>query len=308
MRFLFSMAFVFIVLAILFVLKLDTTAVKDAVTSFRSRKPSLKKLTEEKKKSKFAVFATNIMTALETMNQVGSLYWLILLSFLLIIVGAFAGITFGNVWLSLVFGGLLASIPFIYVRMQYIEYKALLLDELETGLSVITSSIERLDNVVGGFEENIRFIQKPLKTIFEQFIYSVNHSVALNKAIDTMKEKVNNKVFNDWCDTLKLVSSDRNMKSALRPIVNRITDIKVASLEAKNILSEASGEFVGVMVLSVIFMFISYIAAPAGFSAMGFPLPSTEFMKTFFAIDILMMFIFWFRVFLLTKDIDFENV
>lgn len=308
MRFLFSMAFVFLVLAIILIGKLDTSAVKDMVTAIRNRKPSLKKLSEEKKKSKLSNFASNIITALETMNQIGNLYWLILLSFLLIIVGAFAGITFGNVWLSIALGIMLAMIPFIYVRLQYIDYKSLLIDELETSLSVITSSIERTGNIVSGFEENMLFIQKPLRNIFEQFLYSVNHNIPVDRAIDTMKAKVNNKVFTDWCDTLKLVSKDRNMSGGLRPIVNRVTDIKIASSGAKNILQEANSEFISVMVLSVIFMILSYIGAPIALDALGFSLESTEFMKTLFAIDILMMFAFWFRSFLLTKDIDFEKI
>lgn len=308
MKLMFSLAFVCIVIAILRIFKLDTSAVADAISTVQNRKQSLKKQATTKKPNKLIDFAKNIVTALDTMGQIGSLYMLILLSFLLIVVGSFAGITFGNVWLSITFGIMLALIPFIYVRMQYIEYKSLLLDEMETGLSVITSSIERLDNIHSAFLENIRYINKPLRTVFEQFLYALDHSIPFDTAADRMKSKVNHSVFTDWCDTLKLVSRDRNMKTSLRPIVNRITDIKVATGEARNILKESNSEFVGVMMISLIFMAASYLGAPAALAAIGFPLKSTDFMGTLLAFDLLMLFICWLRAFLLTKDIDFESI
>lgn len=170
MRILFSLAFICIVAAILIGFRMGASAIGEAITGMQNKNQSLKKQATKKKHGKLASFAKNIIIALETMGQMGSLYRLVLLSFLLIVVGAFAGITFGNVWLSITFGIMLAMIPFIYVRMQYIDYKALLLDEMETGLSVITSSIERLDNIFLAFEENIKFINKPLQTVFQQFL------------------------------------------------------------------------------------------------------------------------------------------
>ncbi len=308
MKLLFGIAFVLLVLAILIIFKVDTALIKDNVNKIQNQKQTLKKQSINKKDGKFKVAFKNIVLALDTMGQIGSLYFIILISFLLIIMGAFAGLTFGNIYFAIVCAIMLASIPFIYVRMQYIEYKALLLDEMEIALSVITSSIERTDNIMSAFEENIDDIGKPLQNVFLRFMYSVNHNMPIEQAIDDMKTKITHSVFIDWCDNLKRVSKDRALKTSLRPIVDRITNIKIATGEAMNILNEANAEFKGVTFLSIIFMALSYKVIPFILSKVDSAFHQASWINIIFAIDIFILFIFSIRTFTLTKDINFDEV
>ncbi len=304
MKFLFGISFILIVVAILIIFKIDVTTINKTLSSLKQNK-SLKKLAQQdNKKSKIGVFYKNILIALTAMGQMNNLYYIFLFSFLLIILGVFSGITFGNVYLAIVLGIALSLLPFIYVRMQYIEYKTLILDEMETGLSVITSSIERSENIEESFIENIENINKPLQTVFRQFLYAIQHNVPMDVAIDEMKDKINQSVFIDWCDNLKRCSKDRSLKTSLRPIVDRITDIKIASAEAKNILFEASGEFRAVSLISVVFMILTYWVLPAAFNSFGLNFDAS-FTDILMAIDIFMLFFFSLRTFLLTKDINF---
>lgn len=308
MKFLFAIAFLCLVICILIIFKVDTKSISDTLNNMQKKKPTLKKLSLKKKQGKIKTSFNNIVLALNTMGQIGSLYRIILISFLLIIMGAFAGFTFGNIYLSIVFAIILASIPFIYVRIQYIEYKALLIDEMEVALSVITSSIERTENIITAFEENVDNIGKPLQTVFLKFIYSVNHNIPMEQAIDEMKTKITHSVFIDWCDNLKRVHKDRSLISSLRPIVDRITNIKIATGEAKNILSEATSEFISVAVLSVVFMILSYLVIPNLLSSVDVPVKPAEWLKIVFAIDIFTLYFFSVRTFTLTKNINFEDV
>lgn len=306
MKLFFAISFIFFVVGILLIFKINSQAIIETVSLIRNIKPSLKKLTTVKKQGKLLLFVQNIVLALDTMGQLSKLYYIFLTSFLLIIVGLFAGITFGNVYLSMVFGIILAAIPFFFVRTQYVDYKALLLDEMETGLSVITSSIERTENITEAFKENLQNINKPLHDIFAQFIYSIEHNIPIDDAIDTMKGKISSTVFTDWCDALKNVSKNRTLKYSLRPIVYRIGDIKIASAEAKTILFEANGEFKAVAIFSVIFMLISYVVGPKLILSLGIIVDPAS-LNVLLAIDVLMLFIFSVRTFLLTRDINFED-
>lgn len=306
MKILFAIAFIFVVLGVLLLLRINTAAITEVVELFKNKKPSLKKLATIKKKSKLSKFISNIVLALDTMGQLSKLYYIFIASFLLILVGAFTGITFGNIWLSIAFGVVLAAIPFFFIRTQYVEYKELLLDEMETGLSVITSSIERTENIAEAFRENLPNINKPLHDIFAQFLYNIEHNIEVDDAIEKMKSKISNPIFTDWCDALKNVARNRTLKYALRPIVYRIGDIKIASAEATTILYEANGEFKAVAAFSIIFMIISYFIAPKMLLSIGIEVQTQAF-NVLLAIDILMLFIFAVRTFLLTRDINFEE-
>lgn len=306
MKLMFALAFIFVVIAILLLFKIDTAAIKEAVDMVRLRRKSLKQLATKKKRSKFTLFISNIVIALDTMGQLNRLYYIFLTSFLLIFIGAFTGITIGNVWLSVVFGVILASVPFFFIRSQYVDYKELLLDEMETGLSVITSSIERTENIAQAFRENLPNIEKPLHNIFAQFLYSIEHNIDIDVAVDTMKGKVTNPIFCDWCDALKNVSKNRTLKYSLRPIVYRIGDVKIATAEATTILYEANSEFKGVTIFSLLFMVVSYFIGPKLMESLGITI-SPQSINMLLAIDVLMLFIFSIRTFLLTRDINFEE-
>lgn len=304
MKILLSLAFIFIVIAILLLFKIDYQTIYTVISSIGKNK-TLKKLAKvNSKKSKSGKFYSDVVAALHAMGEINHLYYIILISSALTIIGAFVGISLGNIYLALVLGVALSLIPFIYVRFQYIEYKALILDEMETGLSVITSSIERSGNIEQAFVENVEYINKPLQTVFKQFLYSIQHNVPIDTAIDTMKSKLSHSVFIEWCDNLKNCDRDRSLKTALRPIVNRITDIKIASFEARNILYEVSGEFKAVSMISIFFMILTYWVLPSALRSFGLNF-NFKYMDFLIAADVCMLFFFSVRAFLLTKDIDF---
>lgn len=310
MRFFIGLSFIFIVILILYLLNINTSTIKDVITPLQSQKnKSLKQLINPKKKSKLAIAYHNIVLALNTMGQLGTLYTIILISFLAIFLGVFTGITlFGSISLSVALALMLASLPYIYTRIQYIEYKDLLRDELETSLSVITSSIERTDNIVDAFKENIENIGEPLNSIFLKFVYTVEHNVPITEAIDDMKIKISNPIFLDWCDALKSTSRDRTLKHQLRPIVHRITDVKIASANAKSILYTERRSFKSVMFMSLLFMLVSYVLIPWGLRALGVKHDMSTVIHIFLSIDILMLFFMNIKSIFLTKDIDFDNV
>lgn len=71
------------------------------------------------------------------------------------------------------------------------------------------------------------------------------------KAIDSLKQKVDNEVFHEWCDALAACQHDRGLKSTLTPIVTKLSDIRVVNSELELLLSEPRKEFI-IMVLLLI--------------------------------------------------------
>ena len=145
-----------------------------------------------------------------------------------------------------------AMIPFAYLKRTIRIYDTQLKDELETALSIVTTSYIRCENIVTAVEENIGEMKPPVSGIFETFLNEMTViSPDIVGAIYHLREKVRNTVFEEWCDTLILCQSDRTLKDTLMPVVSKLTDIRLVNNSLKTMLSENRREYY-VMVLLVI--------------------------------------------------------
>ena len=116
--------------------------------------------------------------------------------------------------------------------------------ELETALSIITTSYIRSDNLVSAVQENLSYLKPPVKGIFEGFVAETTViSPDIRQAIYHMKEKVKNSIYEEWCDTLIACQSDRNLKDTLMPVVSKLTDVRLVNNQLKTMLSEARREY-----------------------------------------------------------------
>lgn len=202
----------------------------------RNRKTSLKRQATHKT-SWLMGAVTRIKTMLSATGQRGKFYMLLLAALLLFIGGLLLGAVSGNYYLAPVLAFGLAAVPFVYLRFQYLKYQRLLLDELETALSVISVSYERTENILQAVEENIDNIQPPIRQVFTEFLLRVKYvDPNIEAAIEEMKTKINNSVFYEWCDELKRCNGNRNLKQGLRSCVSKLTNIKVVTNDLNTIL------------------------------------------------------------------------
>lgn len=82
------------------------------------------------------------------------------------IVGCVIAIMIDNPFLVPVFAIAFAMIPFIYAKRTVAYYDNHVKEELETALSIITTSYVRTDDIVSAVKENIQYLKPPVKDIF----------------------------------------------------------------------------------------------------------------------------------------------
>ena len=170
----------------------------------------------------------------------------------LFILGIFLSITMSNFFLLPVLSVGMAIIPFAYVMFLSNKWKKELNAELETALSIITTSYLRSEDILSAFEENINYINPPVADVFKGFLAQtklINSNIKL--AFEKLKTKIDHEVFQEWCDVLIACQDDKNMKVTLVPIVSKLSDMRVVGAELEYMLYEPVKEFITMAILLV---------------------------------------------------------
>ena len=158
--------------------------------------------------------------------------------------GIIVSILINNLFLAPVLSVTLAVLPFLYVANTLSLYDKQTKEELETALSIITTSYERCDNIIQAVKENPRYIKPPLREVFVSFVgESTAITSNVKKALYNMKEKVDNDIFREWVDTLIRCQDDRTLKDTLHPVVQKLADIRIVNSELSTMLASARNEY-----------------------------------------------------------------
>ena len=229
-------------------LKLTPERITGDLMRFVSPKQTLrdKVLTRKgkKKSRKITVELRRIKDALEQTGKGNQFAVACAASLLLMIVGCVIAIMIDNPFLVPVFAIAFAMIPFIYAKRTVAYYDNHVKEELETALSIITTSYVRTDDIVSAVKENIQYLKPPVKDIFAGFVAeNMMISSDVKQSIRHLKEKVNNSIFAEWCETLNACQDDRTLKDTLMPIVTKLTDVRIVNNEIKGMLSSARVEY-----------------------------------------------------------------
>ena len=160
------------------------------------------------------------------------------LSLILFAVGAVLALLIGNVYMVPILGIGFSLIPIWYLRSTAASYKKHLNEELETAISIITTSYLRTEDLIRSVKENLPYINEPVKANFEAFVYEAELINAnITSAINSLKMKIPNRVFHEWCGTLIQCQSDRSMKNTLPTINQKFSDVRVVQSELEAMAS-----------------------------------------------------------------------
>lgn len=248
MTFVYLICFLLLAVGAVLLLKLTPERITGDLMRFVSPKQTLrdKVLTRKgkKKSRKITVELQRIKDALEQTGKGNQFAVACAASLLLMIVGCVIAIMIDNPFLVPVFAIAFAMIPFIYAKRTVAYYDNHVKEELETALSIITTSYVRTDDIVSAVKENIQYLKPPVKDIFAGFVAeNMMISSDVKQSIRHLKEKVNNSIFAEWCETLIACQDDRTLKDTLMPIVTKLTDVRVVNNEIKGMLSSARIEY-----------------------------------------------------------------
>ena len=146
--------------------------------------------------------------------------------------GALLGLLFRNPLLSIVLAVGCYYIPLWLTQFNLYRYNRFINEELETALSLVTTSYTRSNDVLAAVEENLGHINEPVRGVFAAFCNNVKYVDANATAqIERMKGALDNKLFSQWCDSLILCQEDHTLRAALAPIVAKFSDQKAQQQE-----------------------------------------------------------------------------
>lgn len=238
-------------------LGISPIAFTDGLFSFLTRHPkSIKdEINEATKRKKPSFLRREIMEAQDILALTGrsSRFSIICAcSLLLFAVGASIAILMQNVFLVPVLAVGLMFLPFWYIRLTATHYKKNIAAELETALSIITTAYLRNEDILTAVEENIQYLNPPVRSVFAEFLTQVRLiNPDVDAALKGMKPKIENDVFHEWCDAIAACQYDRSLKTTLTPIVSKLSDMRIVNSELEYLVFEPRKEFI-IMALLVI--------------------------------------------------------
>jgi len=239
---------VLLIVAIVCFFKLTPEQVSDdiirVITPNDSLRDKARNMRGNKKKHPLYKKLIRMKTALAVTGKSKQFTLVCCASLILFAGGAILSIFINNIFLLPVLSVAFALLPFFYTTSTLSYYEKHTKEELETTLSIISTSYIRSDDIVSAVSENIQYIKPPLREVFQAFVGDATAiSSNTKRALMNLREKVDDEIFEEWCDTLIQCQDDRTLKDTLQPVVAKLTDVRVVNNELKTMLSSVRNEY-----------------------------------------------------------------
>ena len=258
MTVLVTIAFLLAVTGSFLLLSLSPFAFLEGLAAYiKPRKTSIRSRVEKSQKNRqpkgLKLLFIETREILRVTGKSGSFTALCILSMILIVVGAMIALTMNNGYLVPVLAGGLALLPFYYVKLTAGRHKKQINTELETALSIITTSYLRGKNtIIRAIEENQPYLNPPVAEVFRNFLLQAKLINSNTKeALEGLKAGIDNSVFHEWVDAVIACQDDYNLKSTLPPIVAKLSDIRVVTAELNLLLFEPLKEYITMVLLLI---------------------------------------------------------
>lgn len=196
------------------------------------------------------------------------------MSLILFAVGAVLALLIDNIYMVPILGIGFSLAPIWYLRSTAGTYKKHLNEELETAISIVTTSYLRTEDLIRSVKENLPFINDPVKINFEAFVFEAeNINANLTSAINSLKMKIPNRVFHEWCNTLIQCQSDRSMKNTLPNVIQKFSDVRIVQSELEAMMHGPRREAITMMFIVVANIPLLYFLNKDWFHALIYTTP-----------------------------------
>lgn len=243
-------------------------------------------------------------SVLELTGRYGKFGVICISSLLLLVLGALVAILLNNLFLLPVMAIGFALLPFWYILFTANSFHKNLNSELETALSIITTSYLRSESIITAVEENISYLNPPVAQVFEAFLAQsklINSNIRY--ALEQLKGKLHSEVYDEWLDAVIACQEDKTLKTTLIPIVIKLSDMRVVSAELDYHLYEPMKEFVTMAALLIGNIPLMYILNQSWFHTLMFT-PTGKFILAICAVA---LFVSTAAVVRLTKPIEYKR-
>ena len=281
---------------------------EDLTRSFASREPPISKRIGQLNHPREAKgIQKTVREAKEMMiltGRGGKFAALCALSLFLAAMGAVICIVIQNYFILPVLAVGMGLIPFWYVLFTSHSYKKLMNNEIETGLSIITSSYLRSESIITAVEENIHYLNPPVADVFRGFLAETGMiSADVKQALSNMKPKLDNYIFREWVDAAIACQDDKSLKSTLTPIIGKLSDMRIVAAELDYLMYEPFKEFITMAFLLVGNIPLLYFLNKDWYNV----LVNTGFGKGILAVCLLVLLISFAAVIRLTKPVEYKR-
>lgn len=239
---------VLLIISIALIMNLTPQQIADDLIKIISPKNRLRDEVKEIQgnRKKFSIYKIlmKIKSALSVTGKSEQFSFACFISLVLFAAGAMFSLLINNLFLLPSLSVAFALIPFFYTVNILSYYDKLTKEELETALSIITTSYIRSDDIILSVRENKQYIKPPLREVFKAFEGDATAvSSNIKQALLNLREKIDNEIFREWCDTLIQCQDDRTLKDTLLPIVSKLTDVRIVNSELKTMLTSVRSEY-----------------------------------------------------------------
>ena len=274
----YLLSFLLLAAGIVILLGITPETVTDDMMRFISPKQTLRDKAQiakgRKKSRRITREILHIKEALEVTGKGRQFTIACAASVVLVVAGCVIAVLLNNWFLIPVFAVAFAMLPFLFAKSTISAYEKHIREEMETALSIITTSYIRSDDIVGAVSENVTYLKPPMREIFQGFIGDATMiSSDVKEAIRNLKEKVDNDIYREWCDTLIACQDDRTLKDTLLPIVSKLTDVRIVNNELKTMLGEVRKEYWMMVCLVIVNIPLLYVLNKDWYHALMFTLP-----------------------------------
>ncbi|HWR57056.1 MAG TPA: hypothetical protein VN462_11130 [Negativicutes bacterium] len=274
----------------------------------QTRKPTMRiKIRDTIKKKKLRGIRLTIKEARDVLEITGrstKFGGICVISLFLLVLGALIAITMNNLFMLPVMAVGFALLPFWYILFTATAFKKNLNNELETALSVITTSYLRSESIITAVEENLPYLNPPVVQVLESFLAQsklINSNI--RHALEKLKGKLSSEVFDEWLDAVIACQEDRTLKTTLIPIVNKLSDMRIVSADLDYLLYAPMKEFITMAVLLVGNIPLIYVLNKSWFHTLIYTTPG----KFILAVCALAIFVSMAAVIRLTRPIEYKR-
>lgn len=275
---LYIICFVLLSAGIIFLLGLTPESITDDIMRIFAPEQTLRDkvlIAKNKKKShRITKMLLHTRDALTAVGKYGQFTLTCAASLVLLIAGCIVAVMVDNFFMIPVFALAFAAIPFLFARNTIKAYDKHIREEMETAMSIVTTSYIRTEDIVGSVKENLAYLKPPIKEIFAGFVGDTTMISSDTKAsLRNLRERIDNDIFAEWCDTLISCKDDRTLKDTLLPIVSKLTDVRIVNNELKTVLDAAKNEYLTMVLLVVGNIPLIYELNREWFNSLMFTIP-----------------------------------
>ena len=275
---LYLICFILLVAGTFLILELTPETVTDDIMHMVVPEQTLRDkvlIAQKKKKSrKIAKALLHMREALTATGKSNQFTVTCAASLMLMIAGCIAAVMINNFFMIPVFALAFASLPFLFARNTIAAYDKHIRKEMETALSVVTTSYIRTDDIVTSVKENLTNLKPPIRDIFAGFVGdAMMVSSDTKAALRNLRDRIDNDIFAEWCDTLIACQDDRTLNDTLLPIVSKLTDVRIVNNELKTMLDAVRNEYLTMVLLVVGNIPLIYALNKDWFSSLMFTTP-----------------------------------